>query len=87
MLTVKQRKALTRNKDIFLIKGAISNLEMIEQRDFKSLVLRGMLRPAILTLKSLLAYIQSSRYEKDDYLSDFNPQNIINNDYGTERNN
>ena len=71
-LTTKQKQAITRNKAMFQIKGAITHLRIVKDDCFRSPVLKGMINSAILSLEHLLKHMESSRYSSyETYLDDF----------------
>lgn len=71
-LTTKQKQAITRNRAMFQISGAIKHLETVKEECFRSIVLKGMINSAIITLKHLLEHMKSSRYSSyEEYLNDF----------------
>lgn len=71
-LTTKQKQAISRNRAMFQIKGAIVNLRAVKDDCFRSYVLKGMVNSAIITLERLLEHMKSSRYSSyETYLNDF----------------
>ena len=71
-LTKKQKQAVTRNRAVFQIKGAITHLKIVKDECFRSIVLKGMINSAIITLERLLDHMKSSRYSSyEEYLNDF----------------